>query len=94
MSKITGVKKYGKIPMPNESESHIPPFRTVHVDMIRSWSVKISMLGKIVSKEIDALTIVDRATTWPEIVAVPSKKSLIINKLFEHGSTVTLDQSE
>ena len=37
--KITGVKKYGKVPIVSEPQL-VPPFNTVHVDMIGPWKIK------------------------------------------------------
>lgn len=81
--KITGVKKYGKIPFPDSEESSVPPFHTVHVDMIGPWRVYFKIVGKKVYKEVQALTIVDRATTWPEIIPTLNKESLVIAELFD-----------
>ena len=32
--KITGIKKYGKIPYQSSEQFSVPPFHTIHVDMI------------------------------------------------------------
>ena len=81
--KITGVKKYGKIPLPDSAESSVPPFHTVHVDMIGPWKVYFQVVGKKVSKEVQALTIVDKASNWPEIAPTLSKESKVIAELFD-----------
>ena len=82
--KLTGVKKYGKVPLLDEDEADIPPFHTVQVDMIGPWSVKFNMLGKTVAKQIKALTMVDKATTWPEITSVKTKESLEVSEHFDN----------
>ena len=56
------MKKYDKVPLPDDSESQANSFHTVHVDMIGPWTVKFTMLGNTMSKEIYALTMVDKAT--------------------------------
>ena len=81
--KITGVKKYGKVPLPDSAESSVPPFHTVHVDMIGPWKVYFKVVGKKVSKEVQALTIVDKASNWPEIAPTLSKESKVIAELFD-----------
>ena len=80
--KITGVKKYGKIPLLQEEES-LTPFDVVHLDMIGPWGVKFSRGDKTFSKDIKALTIVDRASNWPEIVFARCKESEYVAKLFD-----------
>ena len=82
--KLTGVKKYGKVPLPDEDDSYMLPFHTVQVDMIGPWSVKFNMLGKSIKRNVQALTIIDRATSWPEIVAADNKESQFISKLFDN----------
>ena len=44
-SKISGVKKYGKILLIKDLED-VPPFHTVHCDMIGPWKVKFLRGGK------------------------------------------------
>ena len=50
--KITGAKKYGKIPPPDESQSSVPPFHTIHVDMIGPWKIYLKIAGKKVSRDV------------------------------------------
>ena len=59
------------------------PFHTVHVDMVGLWSAKFSMLGKSVTREVQALTMVDKATNWPEIAAVDTKASRVMSEVFD-----------
>ena len=81
-SKITGVKKYGKIPLIQDSDP-VPPFHTVHLDMIGPWKIKFRRGGKKIAMNIQALTMVDRASTWPEIISANSKDSENISSLFD-----------
>ena len=43
--------------------------------MIGPWTVKIAVAKKEFTKEVQALTIVDRATNWPEIAPTVTKAS-------------------
>ena len=45
--------------------------------------VKFNMLGKKVSKSIQALTMVDKVTNWPEVAAVKTKSSLEVSQVFD-----------
>ena len=60
--KITGVKNYGKIPLVVDDGCQAP-FDVVHLDMIGPWQVKFSRGTKTITKDIKALTMVDRAST-------------------------------
>ena len=51
--------------------------------MVGPWSIKFNMLGKKIKKEVQALTIIDRATSWPEIIPAQSKDSQVISELFD-----------
>ena len=82
--KITGVKQYGKIPLPQKSEAEVAPWHTVHVDLIGPWAVRFNMMGKIITKDIEALTMVDKATTWPEIIMIKNKTSKHVSELFDN----------
>ena len=82
--KLTGVKKYGKVPLSDADDSYSTPFHTVQVDMVGPWSVKFNMLGKKIKRNVQALTIIDRATSWPELVAAASKDSQLIAELFDN----------
>ena len=44
--KLTGIKKYGKVPLPDQDNSYTMPFHMVQVDMVGPWTVKFNMLGK------------------------------------------------
>jgi hypothetical protein len=82
--KITAVKKYGKIPLPTHHK--LASWEQVHVDLISQWDVKdnsTSVPGKSTSEKIQALTIMDKATGWPEFVAICNKTSLHIASSFD-----------
>ena len=80
--KITGVKKYGKVPFV-EGNTDVPPFHTVHLDMIGPWKIKFLRGGKKIALDILALTMVDKATNWPEIASATNKESAHVSTLFD-----------
>ena len=51
--------------------------------MVGQWIVKFNMLNKKVSKSIQALTMVDKATNWPEVAAVKTKSSFEVSQVFD-----------
>jgi hypothetical protein len=82
--KITAVKKYGKIPLPTHKS--LAPWEQVHVDLIGPWDVRYnstSVPGKSTIEKIQALTIMDKATGWPEFVAIRNKTSQTIALSFD-----------
>jgi hypothetical protein len=82
--KITAVKKYGKIPLPLHNK--LLPWEEVHVDLIGPWDVRYNSTaipGKTTVEKIQALTIMDKATGWPEFVAIKNKTSYHIALLFD-----------
>jgi len=82
--KITAVKKYGKIPLP--AHHKLSPWEEVHVDLIGPWDVRYNSSatpGKSTVEKIMALTIMDKATGWPEFVAIKNKTSYHISILFD-----------
>ena len=79
--KKTGVKNYGKVPMSLDTST--APFDVVHLDMIGPWSIKCKIADKRVSVAIQALTMVDKATNWPEIIQANEKNAELIARLFD-----------
>jgi hypothetical protein len=82
--KITAVKRYGKIPLPTSDT--LLPWEEVHVDMIGPWPVTYESHtnpGKTSIEKIQALTIIDKATGWPEFAATKNKSSYHISILFD-----------
>jgi hypothetical protein len=63
-------KQYGHLPI---KEANIKPWHTICVDQIGPYSVTAAN-GK--TYELNAMTIVDPATGWFEIVEVPNKKAV------------------
>ncbi len=89
--KITAVKKYGKIPLP--THRNYAPWKEVHVDLIGPWDVRYnstSIPGKTTVEKIQALTIITKATGWPEFVAIRNKTSYHIAILFERRMALLL----
>jgi hypothetical protein len=82
--KLTAVRKYGKIPLP--ANTKIASWEEVHVDLIGPWDVHYnsqSVPGKGSIQKIQALTIIDKATGWPEFAAIRNKTSYHIALLFD-----------
>jgi hypothetical protein len=82
--KITAIKKYGKIPLPKIDT--LLPWEEVHVDLMGLWPVQYTSPrnpSKTAIEKIQALTIVDKATGWPEFVAIKNKSSYHISLLFD-----------
>jgi hypothetical protein len=82
--KLTAVKKYGKIPLPANNKLH--PWEEVHIDLVSPWDVRYnstSVPGKGTIEKIQALTIIDKATGWPEFITIRNKSSYHITLLFD-----------
>jgi len=82
--KLTAVRKYGKLPLP--ANTAIKPWEEVHVDLIGPWDVKYNssaIPGKGTVEKIRALTVIDKATGWPEFIAIQNKTSYHIAILFD-----------
>jgi hypothetical protein len=82
--KITTIKKYDKIPLP--AYHKLSPWEEVHVDLIGPWDVRYNSAttpGKSTVEKIQALTIMDKATSWPEFVAIKNNTSYHISILFD-----------
>ena len=80
-NKITGNKKYGKIPLAEEWDN-FNPWECVHVDMVGPWKVKYKLTtsGKTITVDLLALTMIDRVTSWPEF-AIAHDASAIHNAI-------------
>ena len=80
---MTASKSYGKLLV--ITLNHIAPWATVHTDMVGPWKVqfRLSKTEQILTKEVKALTIVDRATAWPEFVAAKRFNSAYVTELFD-----------
>ena len=60
-SKVIGQKSYGHIPLSDDHQ--VDPWESVHVDLISPWDVKFRLkgIGRIKTKKIKALTVMDKA---------------------------------
>jgi len=78
--KITGQKKYGKIPFA-ENMQDIDPWDCVHIDMIGAWNVtfKLTDTRKTITVKLQGLTMIDRETTWPEFAMCQDDASALTN---------------
>jgi len=78
-----GSKKYTKLPLTTLLDTN--PWETVQVDMIGYWTVKFKLTnkGKTITRQSKALTMVDRATSWPEFGAVRKITSAHVSQLFD-----------
>jgi hypothetical protein len=82
--KLTAVKKYGKIPLPTNIK--LAAWEEVHVDLIGPWDVcynSSTVTGRSTIEKIQALTIINKATGWPEFVTIRNKSSYRIALLFD-----------
>jgi hypothetical protein len=78
------VKRYGKIPLP--ANKKLTTWAEIHVDLIEPWDVCYNskdIPGKSTIEKIHALTIIDKATGWPEFIAIHNKSSYHITLLFD-----------
>jgi len=76
-SKLTAVKKFGRIPLPTKLQ--LKPWEEVHVDLISPsdiWYNSTSIHGESTIKKIQALTTFDKAKGWLEFVATSNKNQL------------------
>ena len=82
-SKITGQLKYGKLLADNRTRDI--PWKTVHVDLIGPWKVSVKYEdGKTKEHQIQALTCIDAATDFCEIIAIRNKASDYISMKFDN----------
>jgi len=82
--KLTAVKKYGKIPLPVNTK--VTPWEEVHVNLVGPWDVRFnitSVPGKATIEKVHALTVIEKATGWPEFIAICNKSSYHISILFD-----------
>lgn len=62
------------------------PWEEVHIDLIGPWDVKYNssgIPGKGSVEKIQALTVIDKAPGWPELLAIKNKTSYHITILFD-----------
>ena len=84
-NKVTGTKAYGTIPASDDRQ--VPPWDTVHVDLVGPWNVyfRLTESGRTLTQQIKGFTAVDKATGWPEIVAISNKRGQTIANLFDEA---------
>jgi transposase InsO family protein len=70
---------YGHLPARVDTSN---PWEEVAVDLIGPWSVEVPMQGEV---QIQALTVIDTATTLAEIIRIENKSSEHIALLFENN---------
>ncbi len=78
------MRTYGKIPLP--THTNLPRWEEVQIDLIGPWHVhynSASIPGKGSVKQIQALTVIDKATGWPEFIAPQNGSSYHIAILFD-----------
>ena len=82
--KVTGIKNYGKIPIPDDKV--VDPWDTVHVDLLGQWKIKFYHTGtkRTVVREIKAFSAIDYATGWPEATAISNKRSYNTATIFDN----------
>ena len=75
--KITGNKKYGKLPLATDWDKY-GPWECIHVDMVGPWKIryKLTKTSKIIPVELLALTMIDRGTNWPEFALAHDKSAI------------------
>ena len=78
LNKKTNKRKYGHLP-PKEAETE--PWETLCVDLIGPYTLERK--GKKKPLKLQALTMIDPATRWFEIVEYDDKKSITISNLVE-----------
>jgi len=72
------------IPLPVNTK--VTPWEEVHVDLVGPWDVRFnitSVPGKATIEKIHVLTVIDKATGWPEFIAICNKSSYHISILFD-----------
>ena len=83
MYKKVGGRKYGKIPFTDDKGCE--PWSKVQTDLIGPWTVKFRLTkeSKVLETNVSALTIMDKATRWPEFHYIDNKTSKEISRVFD-----------
>ena len=57
------------------------------MDLIGPWKVhfKLTTTGRALTQQVKGLTAVDKATGWPEIIAIPNKRGVTVASLFDEA---------
>ena len=82
-SKVTAVQPVGKVPMWSERSS--TPFDAVQVDCCGPWKIGVQCKRpkKTVTRKVHAVTIIDDAMAWPEVVQLEAKTAYHLAKKFD-----------
>ena len=80
---MTATKNCGKLPV--TKLNHITPWVIEHRDMVVPWKVQFRLpkTDQVLTKEVKALTIIDRATAWPEFKVAKRFTSAHVSELFD-----------
>ena len=75
--------KFKQIPLCNVYDKK--PLEHVLVDLGGPWTAKVkhTKTHKVTKQQLWALAAIDKAATWPEIVRIKEKLSLVISKKFD-----------
>ena len=82
-AKVTAVQPVGKVPI--RSERVGTPFKVVRIDCCGPWKLEVQCGNprKSMTREIHAVTMIDDATTWPEVVPLQRKTAYHLAKKFD-----------
>ena len=82
-AKVTAVQPVGKVPI--RSERVGTPFQVVRIDCCGPWKIEVQCRKprKSMTREIHAVTMIDDATTWPEVVPLQGKTAYHLAKKFD-----------
>ena len=78
-------QKFGKPPLRNVNDEK--PWEHISVNLVGPWTEKIkhTKTQKVTKQTLWALTAIDKATVWPEIVWIKEKSSLNISNFFDQA---------
>ena len=82
-AKVTAVRPVGKVPIRTERSG--TPFDVVRVDCCGPWKLQVQCKRpkKELTREVHAVTVIDDATTWPEVVQLEGKTAYHLARKFD-----------
>ena len=82
-AKVTAIQPVGKVPV--RSERSGTPFDVVRVDCCGPWKLEVQCKRpeKVMTREVHAVTVIDDATTWPEVVNLEGKTAYHLARKFD-----------
>ena len=82
-AKVTAVQPVGKLPIRIKWSG--TPFEYVRIDCCGPWQINVSCKKpkKVVKREVHAVTMIDNATMWPEIIQLEGKLAYHLAKKIE-----------